>query len=140
MDQIDKKKFDSVKSKKEEEKRPEFVPELSPNVDDKTLSSLIEDMQHPVKAQQHLAVQIKTYLDDKIKKELAKDGTLTDHTRRWVETFNTILENIQKALYGDKTVNMHVHAVTHGDIAAKIREVIESDNSGRRNKRDGKSD
>jgi len=91
-------------------------------LDDEEFNKLLEEMQNPVKAQQHLAVQIKTFLDKRIKEEMDKKGVLSDHTRRWVEAYNTILEKIQKALYGDKSVNLHLHKVTHSQIAARMRE------------------
>jgi len=32
------------------------------------------------------------------------------------------LEKIQRALHGDKSVNLHLHKVTHGQVALKMRE------------------
>ena len=41
-------------------------------------------------------------------------GYLSDHTRRWVESYNKILDKIQAAIYGDKSVNLHLHKVSRG--------------------------
>lgn len=120
MQIVDKKKF---------EKAPEHLPLSKEDLNEtKELSEeefkqMMEDMQNPVKAQQHLAVQIKTFLDKRIEHEMAEKGFLSDHTRRWVEAFNNILEKIQKALYGDKSMNLHLHKVSHSHIAAEIRKV-----------------
>ena len=103
---------------------PEEISEENKELTESEFKSLLDQMQNPIQAQQHLAVQIKTFLDKRIKKEMSSDkGTLSDHTRRWVESYNNILEKIQKALHGDKSVSLHLHKVTHSQIAAKMREV-----------------
>jgi hypothetical protein len=84
---------------------------------------LMKDMQNPVNFQKEIAVKIKYSLDLQIKLDLEKQGVLSDHTRRWVETYNKILEKIQSAIHGDKSVNLHIHKVSHGDIAARLREL-----------------
>ena len=55
---------------------------------------------------------------------MEKNGYLSDHTRRWVESYNKILEKIQTALHGDKSVILNLHKVSHSDISEKIRESI----------------
>lgn len=117
MEMVNKKKFDKVKPLVKEELKADH--ELTEN----EFQKLLEDMQNPVKAQQHLAVQIKNYLDKKMKTEMEEKGYMSDHTRRWADLYNQVLEKIQKALYGDKSINLHVHKVTHSQIAAKMREV-----------------
>ena len=102
MDEVTQKEFDKAAALKPEE----LVGEAK-ELTDKDFEKLLEEMQNPVQAQQRLAVQIKNFLDKRIKEEMSKDGRLSDHTRRWVETFNNILEKIQKALHGDKSVNLH---------------------------------
>ena len=104
---------------------PEKIDEVSEEVSEKEFKILLDEMQNPVQAQQRLAVQIKTFLDRRIKKEMASEkAVLSDHTRRWVESYNNILEKIQKALHGDKSVNLHLHKVSHSDISSKIRESV----------------
>ena len=119
MDEISQKEFDEA-AKHPLEKVENSTKELS----EKEFNALLEEMQNPVKAQQHLAVQIKTFLDERIKEEMDSKGFLSDHTRRWVESYNNILEKIQKALHGDKSVNLHLHKVTHSQVAAKMREAM----------------
>jgi len=121
MDEISQEEFDKVAAIK-----PSKVDEESKEITDKEFKDLLEQMQNPVQAQQRLAVQIKIFLDDRIKKEMEEKGFLSDHTRRWVESYNNILEKIQKALHGDKSVNLHLHKVTHSQIAAKMREAMKN--------------
>ena len=106
---------------------PEEILEEHKELTEEEFKKLLEDMQDPILAQRHLAVHIKIFLDKRIKKELSTDkGILSDHTRRWVESYNNILEKLQKALYGDKSVNLHLHKVTHSQIATKMREAIQN--------------
>lgn len=121
MDEISQEEIDKASSLSPK-KLKNGVKELT----EKEFNLLLEEMQNPVQAQQRLAVQVKTFLDNRIKEEMEKKGFLSDHTRRWVESYNSILEKIQKALHGDKSINLHLHKVTHSQIAAKMREAMES--------------
>lgn len=118
MDQIDEHAFKNAKRLPplESEKKEELA-ELS----EREFNQMLLDMDNPVMAQKRIAVQIKHFLDSKIKKEMEK-GNLSDATRRWVESYNNILEKIQKALHGDKSVSLQIHKISHADIATKIRE------------------
>lgn len=88
------------------------------------MEKMLEEMQSPVKFQKELAVKIKIALDHQIRLEMESKGILSDHTRRWVESYNKILDRIQSAIYGDKSVNLHLHKVSHSDISTKIRESV----------------
>ena len=117
MDKISQEEFDKAAA----EIQPEKIKSKEVAVTENEFNKMLEEMQNPVQAQQRLAVQIKTFLDVRIKKEMEEKSYLTDHTRRWVESYNNILEKIQKALHGDKSVSLHLHRVTHSQIAAKMR-------------------
>lgn len=117
MDKISQKEFDKAAAIKPEKIEGKELSESD-------FKSLLEEMQNPVQAQQRIAVQIKIFLDRRIKLEMKEKGFLSDHTRRWVESYNNILEKIQKALHGDKSVNLHLHKVTHSQIATKMREAM----------------
>ena len=103
---------------------PENILNKRKELTESEFKNLLEEMQNPVQAQQHLAVKIKSFLDKRISDEMRDKGFLSDHTRRWVESYNNILEKIQKALHGDKSVNLHLHKVSHSDISTKIRESV----------------
>ena len=121
MEKVSKKNFE------EAEKLPPIEKENNSNFVEMTTAQFeksLEEMQNPVQAQKSIAVKIKHFLDKRIADEMREKGYLTDSTRRWVETFNNTLEKIQKALYGDKSVNLHMHKiVSHSEIAARMRKI-----------------
>ena len=104
---------------------PKVVKPLSSGameeISDEDFNIMLESMSAPVFAQKQLAVQIKCFLDHRIKYEMKKTGVLSDHTRRWVESYNNILTNVHHELYGDKSVNLHMHQVSHSHVMNEIR-------------------
>ncbi len=131
MDEISQKQFDKAKAL-----HPKKIEDDYKGLTESEFAKLLEEMQNPVQAQQHLAVKIKSFLDKRINDEMRDKGFLSDHTRRWVESYNNILEKIQKALHGDKSVNLHLHKVSHSDISTKIREsVVVIENSKKEKKK-----
>lgn len=114
----------------EYEEALKFVPtnfEGNRMISDDEFDKMLDDMNNPVNAQRRLAVQVKIFLDQRIDKEMAKSGILSDSTRRWVESYNDILEKLQRALHGDKSVNLHLHKVTHSQVALKMREFMKDE-------------
>jgi len=87
-------------------------------------NKMLKDMQNPVNAQKEIAVKVKLFLDKRIKDEMNRNGVLGDNTRKWIETYNSLLEKLQRAIHGDKSLNLHVHQITHGEIGAKMREYV----------------
>ena len=131
MDEISQREFDKAAAL-----HPDKLEDESKELTESEFAKLLEEMQNPVQAQQKLAVQIKNFLDGRIKDEMKDKGFLSDHTRRWVDSYNNILEKIQKALHGDKSVNLHLHKVSHSDISTKIREsVVVIENSKKKKKK-----
>lgn len=120
LEVIGKEDFDNV------ENLPEIPGEkveavVSLEINTANFQSMLDKMKNPVDAQKEMAVKIKLFLDKHMESEMSTQGFLSDYTRRWVKDYNDILEKIQKALYGDKSTNLHLHNVTHSQIAAKIR-------------------
>lgn len=121
MDIIGKDDFDDAeKLPLPEPEKPTAAPGQK-EITDEEFQALLIKMKNPVEAQKELAVQIKTFLDHQMKKEMSEKGYLSDFTRRWVSQYNDLLEKIQKSLYGDKSVNLHLVKVSHSDIAQKVR-------------------
>lgn len=118
MDTIGEDEFKKAKNLPALDSEKGDVKELS----EAEFKTMLEEMDNPVLAQKKIAVQIKHFLDNKITSEMKKGGTLSESTRRWIESYNSILEKIQKAMHGDKSVNLNIHAISHADIAARIRE------------------
>lgn len=112
--------FDQAKDMKPILKEGAKPPKHSPE----EIEEMLNQMESPVRFQKELAVKIKIALDHQMKLEIESKGILSDHTRRWVESYNKILDRIQSAIYGDKTINLHLHKVSHSDISTKIRESI----------------
>lgn len=90
-------------------------------VSDEQFNTMLESMSNPVNSQKQLAVQIKCFLDHRIRVEMNTKGILSDHTRRWVESYNNILTTVHHELYGDKSVNLHLHKISHSHIMNEIR-------------------
>ena len=118
MEEISREELDKAMSIAPERTEPEK------EVTQVDFDGMLKDMQNPVNSQKEIAVKVKMFLDKRIKDEIDKNGVLGDNTRKWIETYTSLLEKLQRAIHGDKTLNLHVHQVTHGDIAAKMREAV----------------
>lgn len=118
-------------NKEDLDKAEKMAPTLKPKAKIKVPNSeefelMVEEMQNPVKAQKEMAVKIKIFLDHQIKNEMEDKGFLSEGTRKWIDTYHKALEKIQSSIHGDKTVNLHLHKVSHGDVSNKIREAKEN--------------
>jgi len=56
------------------------------------------------------AAIVYSYLIQKQKDEIENKGTITDHTRRIMESFYSLLEKLHKAKYGEKSINLHLNS------------------------------
>jgi len=119
MEIIGRDKFEEAENMKPTLKEGAKIEKLT----DDEFTDLLKKMNDPVNFQKELAVRIKHFLDHQMQRDMEKTGILSDHTRRWVESYHKILDRLQSAIHGDKSVNLHLHKVSHGDIAAKIREL-----------------
>lgn len=122
MEEIDKEKFDSAKDLPSVD--AEVQPRKLKQPTKEEMEILFKQMQDPVNAQQEIAAKIKNFLDNRMELEITNSGSLSSNTRMWVETYNNLLEKIQKAMHGEKSVNLHMVKVSHSDISEKIRESI----------------
>ena len=114
-------------SNEELEKAMKMVPERKnreKEITPENFEQMLQDMQNPVNSQKEIAVKVKLFLEKRIDDELEEKGVLGDNTRKWIETYTSLLEKLQRAIHGDKSLNLHVHQITHGEIAAKMREAI----------------
>jgi len=131
MDIISEEDFENIEVSKTEKSK------VQPLTEEK-FKQLMKDLKNPVKIQQGLAARIKHYLDVVIDKELTDEGKLSQSTLSWVRQLNAMCDSIHKEIHGDKSVNLHLHKVSHQDIAAKVRaankEIVVIDNANRRRK------
>jgi len=117
MEIIDKSQFDKAPEVPTPEDDPTKVPILS----EKEVNIIIKKLEQPVDLQKELAAKLKLYIDQRMEKELSEKGYLSDFVRRWISEYNELLDRIQKNLYGDKSVNIHLHKVSHSNISAMMR-------------------
>ena len=111
-------------------KEKHLVPEIELyDKDEIEISSKLFDL--PVEEQKKEAVKLKKYIDYLSAKEIAQYGLLSDSTRKWKRLYLDLLNSIQKNLYGEKSVNLHLHKISHSTIASHIRQSYdEQDKSG----------
>jgi len=78
-------------------------------------------MNKPVDFMQDMAAKVKKYVDYRMANELNEFNYISEYTRKWVSTYNDLLEQIQKALYGTKSMSINLHKISHSDMAAAMR-------------------
>ena len=120
MDLIDEDKFKAADKLKPTKR---IMGDNHKAVSEDEFQKMMDDLSNPIVAQKELAVKVKIFLDERVKTEMEKKGSLSDSTRRWMESFNSMLEKLQKAIHGDKSVNVNLTKISHQDIANKIREL-----------------
>lgn len=123
MERITKEQFDLIEKKAVTVSAKTELPEYI-ITDEDFEKSLVVLKSNPVEMQQQLAAKIKVFLDQRMAAEMRTGLGLTKDTRDWIKEFNIIVDNIQKTLYGEKKVNLHLHAgtVTHQHISQKMRQ------------------
>ena len=88
---------------------------------DDTISNITDIMNSPLDVQKEEAAILYNYLYQKRKKEILEKGIISDHTRRIMENYHTLLDNIHRAMYGQKSVNLNLNGeMTPGHISAFI--------------------
>jgi len=75
----------------------------------------------PFELQKSLVAKLAAYVDFLVAKELREKGFLSDYARRYIELYNTILQNLHKELYGEKQVISGDVKVTHSAIMSEVR-------------------
>ena len=113
MEKIDKRNFDKIKVPDDE---PSKVALMSPQ----DLKDLEKSFEKPIERQKELAAKIKIYIDYRMAEEFKEGKIISDHTRRWVENYHKLLDNLQKAIYGDKSHHIHEHRVSHAGIMMQM--------------------
>jgi len=110
------------------EKYPEIPKKKKPvaheswdSLSDEEFNKILESLKNPVEVQKEVAAKIKVFLDKRIEDELSENRSLSESTRKWTNNLNSILSEIQRNLYGEKNLNLHV-GISHSQIAQKIRE------------------
>jgi len=120
MDKIDAKEFKDIDTSEPIIVKKGYAPDSIPILTKEEMKDIIKQVEQPVDLMKELAAKLKFYIDKRIEIEMVK-GVLTDYTLKWVSEYNRLLERVQKALYGDKSVSLHLHKVSHADISKQIR-------------------
>ena len=117
IQKISKEEFDNTKLTAKEMKSVQTSPLLT----EKDVEAIKKSLDQPVEIQKQLAAKLKLFIDYKMEKELKEWGYLSDNLRKWVTTYNEMLDQIQKSLYGQKSQHLHLHKVSHSVISAEMR-------------------
>jgi hypothetical protein len=120
MEEISRKDFEAAKDMVPTMKETAKIQELT----QEKFEEMMTELQNPVKFQKEMAIKIKVFLDHQIEKEMREKSVLSEGTRRWIDIYYKALDKIQSAIHGDKSVNIHLHKVSHSDVSTKIREAV----------------
>jgi len=124
MDIIDKDDFDKAEELTSEEYKEAEKTKIFSKEDIKALQ---EKLDNPVELQQELAGKIKKYIDNRMAEEHEENGFISEYTRKWVLVYSDVLDKINKALYGEKSVNITLNKVSLADVGAAMRKVIKEE-------------
>jgi hypothetical protein len=119
MDEITEKEYETTSDETPKPPANELLSE--PLFTPEEITTIEQSLAQPIDAMKNLAAKLKIYTDHKIDREMAEKGYLTENTRGWVKEYNLLLEKLQKAQHGDKSVNLHLHEISHAHIASKMR-------------------
>lgn len=121
MEMIDMDDFDPEKHKGTitvlDEEQKMFVPFTSDEV-----STVIKRLEDPLNLQKELAAKVHLFLNRQIDIETQSLGKLSDTTRKWITEYNDMLDKIQHAQFGEKTLHVHVQKISHSTIAQLMRQ------------------
>lgn len=133
MEMIGKKDIDETEPLPKSEMVLSSNEPIEPMTEEDFKRAIIE-MSNPVEYMKAEAANLKHYLDHRREREL-KNGVITDKTRKMAKDLHELLEKIQKALHGDKSVNLNLNASIKPSILmaqmrkAKAEEVDDADDS-----------
>lgn len=108
-------------SKDDLENAPELKVNITPSLIDSNLPAIIPKLDNPVELQQEVTAQVYLSLQKRMSDEMKKFGFLSDTTRQWIQQFNSMCDSLQKNKFGDKSVQINIHKISHSQVAAHIR-------------------
>lgn len=89
--------------------------------------SEIDISSKPVEMQREMAVRLRRYIDDRMHKDILESGKLSSQTRTFIELYNEICDRVHRNTFGDKAAVLHLHKVSHGQIASMVRQMSTKD-------------
>ena len=99
--------FKQAKEIKEKVLSGEIKPNEKPDFSKDLLLNLEEEYEDPTKKLTQVTTQVEVFLKHNIKKEIEDKGKLSDYTRRWIELYNNMVDNIHKQKHGVKSTHIH---------------------------------
>jgi len=119
MDIVDFATIEQALEKVKEQKKNELeIPVMNAS---QAAQEIIELFDKPVERQKEMAAKIKLYLDERIAEDIRESKVIKESTRRFIELYNELIDKLHKNLYGEKSVNLHLHKVSHDHISQLIR-------------------
>ncbi len=89
-------------------------------IDEKDLAQVRAEIRDTVGSMIDTAVQIKSYVDQRIKYELSQGNHLSRELRQWIELYIDLMDRIHRNIYGTKSTQEI--KISHSSIASAIRE------------------
>ena len=126
MEIIKKEEFREVKNKLTPEDKEKSSVDFK-NITATDLKRMVGALRNPVESQKELAARVGFYLQNKMDRELNKNGILSSNTLAWIKTYNEMLDKLHKNIYGDKSTSLKV-VVSHSDISNRIRDASKRNN------------
>jgi len=117
MDMISKKDYDDVEVKDDKE-----GPVQKRYLTEKELDTLIKKLNTPIDFQKRMAAKLYSFIESRMDEEMSEKGFLSNFTRLWIREYNDLVNNLQRNIYGDKSVSINLHKISHSHIASFIRE------------------
>lgn len=99
--------FKQIKEVKEKVVSGEITPIDAPEFTTDLLTDLETEYEDPTKKIIQITTQVEVFLKHNIKKEITEKGKLSDYTRRWIELYNNMVDNIHKQKHGVKSTHIH---------------------------------
>jgi hypothetical protein len=122
MEIVKREDIEAMKNNDDETIEEKEIYEDVPFITEEEVNALKGNFDTPVEEMKIIAAKVRFFLDNRIKREFREKQTLSDFTRRWIKEYNELLERIQKAIYGEKSVNVTMGKITHMHIASLMRE------------------
>lgn len=117
MYMISKKDYEGVDLRQDEE-----GPVQNKFMSEEELDAVMEKLDKPINFQKRMAAKMYQFIEKRMNQEMAQKGFLSNYTRLWIREYNDLVNNLQKNLYGDKSVSVNLHKISHAHIASFIRE------------------
>jgi len=85
----------------------------------------LKQMDTPIDAQKHILAKLNIFLDEQIETEMRTMGKLSNATRIWIKDNVEMLDKLEHNIHGTKSLNLNIgtEAVSHGQIAQKLRKL-----------------